>query len=799
MVKIRIFFNLLLILAFSISSVFGEKLFNPVIRIGLVGNLMSETELHKIENLLKTFDNTSFEVISVDDLWKLNTSQFTHVWIHKTAITSPSASVISCGSAVLSFLKNGGNIFLSREAVYLLNSWGIEKQAFQCETDTIRDEGFGRPLGFHAFKTHPIFDGLHDGAYVSKAVNDHVVRKIGFFKDQVPANGKVVGIEWTYITFHEDSKLLLEYNVGKGKIIAAGAFLDYDIPNYNPLQLGKFTSNVFRYTSGQIAGVKTYYWDYTPQMVNEISKKSKQHTVVNAQPWKLPELSIQLQRKEAKNNFVNLSGRRILIMAKEKGGIDEIWVHPFMALRDYQAEVVLKDQAGVVQLNNLSPRITVSPEMIIREYAIGNTVIKEIITHSFDKPMAVIHYEWTGSQLAKIIVKQTSNLRYMWPYSSLATQSLTCERLPEVNGWMVSGQKGDLNSLVAFSSVPEKYLVGRYDSIRYQNNDLTFKPTSKIQVSSGFVFDADQIPSGSLDVCLVAGLESRVTTVSMFKAESKNFGQLYEKTNAYYQSLLKNSLVIQSPDQVFNDAYRWAILRTDQFLQETPGIGTSLMAGFGTTARGWNGRHPISGRPGYAWYFGRDGQWSAMAIADYGDFEMVKKVLAVFDRYMDINGKIFHELTSSGAVHYDASDASPLYLVLAAHYLKHSGDLNYVRSLWPGLNKTWKYILSTDTDGDGLIENTNVGHGWIEGGNLYGTHTEFYLAACQVAAADAMAYLAEAMHDPDLIKTSQTVAENTRKIIDKDFWNNSQFYFNNGKMKDGSYMTDKTTLVSRHN
>jgi hypothetical protein len=37
------------------------------------------------------------------------------------------------------------------------------------------------------------------------------------------------------------------------------------------------------------------------------------------------------------------------------------------------------------------------------------------------------------------------------------------------------------------------------------------------------------------------------------------------------------------------------------------------------------------------------------------------------------------------------------------------------------------YCYSTDTDGDGLIEISNVGHGWLEGGELFGSKTEFYL------------------------------------------------------------------------
>ena len=307
-------------------------------------------------------------------------------------------------------------------------------------------------------------------------------------------------------------------------------------------------------------------------------------------------------------------------------------------------------------------------------------------------------------------------------------------------------------------------------------------------------FDADDISTQSLNVYFLAGTEGLAATMSLLKTQNTNFNKLFLNASAFCKSVLKNYLVIESPDSVFNEGYKWALLRTNQFVQETPGVGTSLMAGFGTTAGGWNGNQKISGRPGYAWYFGRDGSWSGMALDALGNFEMVKKELQVFDRYMDITGKIFHELTSSGVVHYDASDASPLYLSLAAHYLKVSGDLDFIKTIWPGLKKTYKYILSTDTDGDGLIENTNVGHGWTEGGKLFGSHTEFHLAGCQVAAAEAIAYMATAMNDKELALQSGQVAENTKRIIDRDFWNPSSNFFNQGKMKDGSYMDDKTAL-----
>jgi glycogen debranching enzyme len=283
--------------------------------------------------------------------------------------------------------------------------------------------------------------------------------------------------------------------------------------------------------------------------------------------------------------------------------------------------------------------------------------------------------------------------------------------------------------------------------------------------------------------------------VQQFAANANNMNRLFERSNQYYRELLKKHLYFTTPDTLFNNGYQWAVAKTDQFLQTTPGVGTALMAGFGTTSRGWNGNQKISGRPGYAWYFGRDGQWSSMAIDAYGDYPMVKEALETFIRFQDVNGKIYHELTSSGAAHYDASDATPLFVILAAHYLKYSGDTAYIRKRWPQIKMALDFCYSTDTDHDGLIENTNVGHGWIEGGALFGTHTEFYLAGTWAAALDAAAYMASHIGVKDSGQYAADAAQ-VKKIIDRNFWNKDNSFFYNGKMLDGSYMPEATVLAA---
>lgn len=219
------------------------------------------------------------------------------------------------------------------------------------------------------------------------------------------------------------------------------------------------------------------------------------------------------------------------------------------------------------------------------------------------------------------------------------------------------------------------------------------------------------------------------------------------------------------------------------------------MAGYSSSRRGWGGAHKISGRPGYAWYFGRDAIWSAFALTDIGDFTTVRKVLETLIRYQQIDGKIYHELTTSGSVHFDASDATPLFINLIARYLRASGDFEFVKKHMPAITKAINYCYSTDTDGDHLIEISNVGHGWLEGGDLYGSHTEFYLAGLWNAALNDAAYIASLVGDTVNKAKYKSDANIVNEIINKNFWN-EKGYYNYGKHKDGSYTDECIVLVT---
>ncbi|MEK9137181.1 MAG: amylo-alpha-1,6-glucosidase, partial [Bacteroidota bacterium] len=183
-----------------------------------------------------------------------------------------------------------------------------------------------------------------------------------------------------------------------------------------------------------------------------------------------------------------------------------------------------------------------------------------------------------------------------------------------------------------------------------------------------------------------------------------------------------------------------------------------------------------------------------LAMLAYGDFAKVRSVLEFLGTYQDITGKIAHEITTSGHVHYDAADATPLYIILMGRYLRASGDKRFVRQEFPRLREAIDFCFSTDTDGDHLIENTNVGHGWIESGPLFPTHAELYLNACWCTALEEAAFVAERLKRKEAVRGWRLEAKRIRRIINERFWNPATGFYNFARNADGTFNTARTIL-----
>ncbi|WP_288357713.1 GH116 family glycosyl hydrolase [uncultured Bacteroides sp.] len=783
-----------LLIVAVLTSLFCESCGRP----GRVLVLSSDyTEQAETDSLLQIIRKAGKQVavVPIEELTPERLEKVETVVYHRPDSSETDDTEKRLKACLVPFVKGGGSLMLSMEAVRLLNLWEIEPQPVEVEYQDASDHGFGRAVGFHGYREHPIYEGLFGGAYVWKAWEDHKARTLGFSGRNVPRaeSAKVLGINWAYIRYHENRKVIWETPVGKGKILAIGGYLYFSMANANRSTLLMFMNNVIDYLSGDHSRFKSKqkYWVYDSIHTQKVDFPDYKITLKEEPDWEPQESPLRTVRKADKRHFWNVAGQQILAMGREQGSIEEIWIHPIMVLRDLSVGIKYKQREEVVWLDKQASQITRSPDYLEREYLLEKGRFREIIQASPENPLMAINYRWDAPDVEHVYVTYTSNLRLMWPYSLNSTGTLFYATAQNGAVTTVFDRERNLNLLAAFDHEPTSYEEGMYDFSHREIREFNRIPAKHKQVSFLYTFAGTP---GRLNLYLSGGESGIRQSAELLNATMGRSREVHEASRTHYRNFDKDFLSIRSSDSVFNQAYQWALVSVDKFFCHTPSLGKSMMSGYWTTSRGWNGGHAVSGRPGYAWYFGRDTGWTGIAMTAYGDYEKVKEVLTTFGKHQSPDGKVYHELTTSGSVHYDASDATPLYLVLAGNYLRKSGDVAFIRSQWPHIKKALSFCYSTDTDRDGLIENTNVGHGWQEGWQLYGAHTEVYLAAVWTQALKECAYMAAALEDKETELRCTNDMRMCHRLINENFWNDSLQFFNHGLMRDGTYQEHKCVL-----
>ena len=230
----------------------GKVISDSLTNIGFLSlNSYSESgsEIRATYDFLKGVKTIHSEYITFAELRKHPgiLDQFDILWFHRPDSTgfSDKETDPKILRSIKQYLVNGGNLFLTLGAFKYIMPLGLETVSPRDSIKSCIDEGYGRKLGLHSFREHPVFTGLNGGAYIWTPDKNLSTRITGYFGNMKPEKGKVIAVDWDYIFLQEGSKLLIEYNSGKGKVIAAGAYTWYSEPNFNRAHLELFTTNIF--------------------------------------------------------------------------------------------------------------------------------------------------------------------------------------------------------------------------------------------------------------------------------------------------------------------------------------------------------------------------------------------------------------------------------------------------------------------------------------------------------------------------------------------------------------------------
>ncbi len=705
------------------------------------------------------------------------------IWVHATA---PAPLVEA--QRLEAFVSQGGGLLLTLRAAELVTPLHLEsappndcgqgvwrREADEWWLPEFRAmEAYPHIRGLATYGPHPLVAGLHNGAYCWAPAEDEPYSWACYGGGARPAEGHVVAVERAYIVQNADRVVAWEYETGRGRVLCLGAFVYFAAGD--PLlreQLEALVVNALGAVAPGADGGPRVRWPLpgTAAAASDALLVPEPLDLAGTLPDPSEDPIAVAAPVDADEPW-DLAGRRLLVVGREASGIREMWAHPHRTVATWEVRA-----GGEVAR---SGEVAVGPDAVRRVLHAGRERVEELSFVALEHPVAVVEYrrvrtrrESAPREPLALELELTLDLRRMWPFAAGCGGNLRYRQSADGRAVLVASESGDGEAALFFSraaAVSVEPVPGGRAAVRCRVGVTLDTPFRVAVVGGATREDFDR----GLRAIRRLGLDGMVRQ------------RLQRAT-----TLREARIAVTSGDEQVDRAVEWAKRRLDAFLAEAPGVGRSLLAGYAASTPGWG-----DGRPGYAWYFGRDACWTAFGLLAAGEFSVVRQVLRFLGDRQDVTGKVFHEATTSGQFLFDAADATPLFLLLVSRYLAWTGDAAFVAAIWPKVERAYRYCVATDTDGDGLIENARVGHGWIESGPLAGGSVTLYLAAIWRAALEGLAHVADALGKPRLQAECSARAARAGAAIEDVFYDEERRTYALDRRADGTRTVRDTALLA---
>jgi glycogen debranching enzyme len=458
-----------------------------------------------------------------------------------------------------------------------------------------------------------------------------------------------------------------------------------------------------------------------------------------------------------------VTGSTGAILGLQNGNV-ELWRLPTKVFSNLHLTAELDGYTVPIDLNAAAATIDVQPDHTTITYSHAAITVRQHMFvpagESNQARGAIIFFEIESIRPATLTISFEPAMVQQWPAPSFGRPSANWLPIGSGGAFVLSTDNPAIFGMVGMpnaTSGPLPPYQERPQALPLQFK-LRFDPSRDQHHFFPMIAEISR-PDEKNSPTTVAAMESRLV------ATAEALPEVYRQTRSHYDHFFDSRLTIHTPDPHFDAAMQWAEIAIEQAKVRT-GNETGLVAGW----------YPSfdSTRPGFGWYFGRDTLWTLYAVNSYGDKTLARQALEFLAKRQRADGKMMHEFSLTAddlhgdlnwatlGYEYAAADATPLFIMAVADYVRTTGDLEFLHAHWDQLKKAYDFDRAHDTDG---VYDNSQGTGWVEAWPPKMPHQEIYLAALDQASSQAIAEMAQLMQDQTLATSAAAQSKHIAEVV----------------------------------
>jgi len=484
-----------------------------------------------------------------------------------------------------------------------------------------------------------------------------------------------------------------------------------------------------------------------------------------------------LERLAQPNTYFDKVGRKFAILSFESGTF-EAWAYPLKLLRNLELSFLVRNSTRPIAARDIVRFVTVTPAATTLTYTYQSFTVKAVFVAAIEEPGAVIFLDVDSTEPLTIVAGFLPVLQPMWP-AGIGGQYAYWDA--ELKAYLISEPTGKNHGYVGSPAA---------QGISYTPaHMLSDRPNEFIMA----VEKPEDVRGKFIPIILAGGKGKREDIRRVYEKLASDPRAVYVSALEHYKKLRYGTLRVRTPSQKLNLAFEWTKVAYDNLLVDNPDLGKGLVAGLGPSGTG--------GRPGFGWFFGTDAYLNSLSLNSYGAYGSAKEALAFTQKWQREDGKMAHELTQAASYinwfvdypyGYIHGDTTPYYIAAMYDYYLRSGDKEFLTQSWGSLRRAYEWCLTTDADGDGLMDNRKAGLGALEFGSLTGIQTDIYLAAVWVRAAFSMEQLSRGMGDEKMAAKAAADHKKALAALEAKFWDAESGQYSYAFNADGKQVKELT-------